>query len=221
MRISQIQVRLYQVRFEILLISLLSVFALNLFFNTDYYTGVFQIFTLAFQFFAGANLFFQRNKVFIWIVSCLGLLTLTIRILNVNTIIPYANVISFFYLCLFASISYEVFREMYKAEVVNRKIVYAAVCGILLLGYCGFFIFSAIEYFTPGSFYGISSGSDGMNDLFYYSFISVMTVGYGDITPITWSAKNATIIVNIVSYVYSLIVVSIIVAQFTSYNRRR
>lgn len=43
------------------------------------------------------------------------------------------------YLCFFGSIMFEVFRQISHAQMVTTKIVYAAVCGLLLIGYCGYF----------------------------------------------------------------------------------
>ena len=43
--------------------------------------------------------------------------------------------------------------------------------------------------------------------------------GYGDITPHTWVAKNATILVALIAYMYSLVIVAMIVNQFAE-NRK-
>ncbi|MEC9930666.1 ion channel [Escherichia marmotae] len=51
-----------------------------------------------------------------------------------------------------------------------------------------------------------------MNELFYYSFISILTVGYGDIVAVSWPARNATILMILMGYIYSLIFISRIVS---------
>ncbi|EHV83078.1 putative ion transport protein, partial [Escherichia coli DEC7C] len=54
-------------------------------------------------------------------------------------------------------------------------------------------MFSAIENHMPGAFRGLSNDElQMMNELFYYSFISILTVGYGDIVAVSWPAHNAT-----------------------------
>ncbi|WP_442899324.1 ion channel [Escherichia sp. MOD1-EC6163] len=55
-----------------------------------------------------------------------------------------------------------------------------------------------------------------MNDLFYYSFISILTVGYGDIVAASWTARNATILVALVGYIYSLVFIARVVSDFSS-----
>ena len=221
MKLGQIQVKLYQIRYELLLLSLISVFVLNTFFPTNYFEDKIQGITFTLQVLAGMNVMFKSKKIFGGFIMFVGIAALTIRYLYIFQVIDNPNLISFLYLFLFSGLSSEVFKEMYHAEIINRKIIYAAICGLLLLGYSGFFVFAAIEHIQPYSFKGLSPGNDGINDLFYYSFISIMTVGYGDICPVSWTAKNATMFVNLISYVYSLVIVSIIVSQFTSNRRRR
>nr|WP_236942201.1 potassium channel family protein [Escherichia sp. MOD1-EC6163] len=100
---------------------------------------------------------------------------------------------------------------------VSRELVFASLCGFLLIGYMGFFLFSSIEVYTPGAFRGVSSERPlMMNDLFYYSFISILTVGYGDIVAASWTARNATILVALVGYIYSLVFIARVVSDFSS-----
>ncbi|MED0210589.1 potassium channel family protein [Escherichia coli] len=74
-------------------------------------------------------------------------------------------------------------------------------------------MFSAIESYMPGAFRGLSQDKlQMMNELFYYSFISILTVGYGDIVAVSWPARNATILMILMGYIYSLIFISRIVS---------
>ena len=220
MRLRQIQIKLYHLRFELLLASIISVFVLNIIFPVDIFPVEIQSFCFVFQFLAGINLFDTSKKYFSRIALLIGVLMITGRVLDIYNIMHVKSFISFIYICFFGLVMSEVFRQMYRAEVVNRKVVLAAVCGLLLIGYCGFFIFSTIEFFTPGSFRGIAEGDHGFNELFYYSYITIMTIGYGDITPVTWVAKNATVLVALLGYIYSLVVVAMIIGQFSSGRRR-
>lgn len=77
-------------------------------------------------------------------------------------------------------------------------------------------MFSAIENHMPGAFRGLSNDElQMMNELFYYSFISILTVGYGDIVAVSWPARNATILVVLTGYIYSLVFIARIVSGFS------
>ena len=121
---------------------------------------------------------------------------------------PYGS-----YLAFFLILSAIVFRQVIFSARINTESVCAALSGFLLIGDMGFFMFSAIENYTPGAFRGLSHDElQMMNELFYYSFISILTVGYGDIVAVSWPARNATILVILTGYIYSLVFIARIVS---------
>ncbi len=75
--------------------------------------------------------------------------------------------------------------------------VFGAVCGYLLPGIIWTVLFSALETASPGSFH-VSAAKDAAaaappldrGTLSYYSFITLATVGYGDVTPTTPMART-------------------------------
>jgi Ion channel len=75
--------------------------------------------------------------------------------------------------------------------------VFGAICGYLLLGMAWALLYSAIDSLSPGSF----AVSDKLAEyaehararihvLIYYSFVTLTTVGYGDVTPVTAPART-------------------------------
>ena len=160
----------------------------------------------------------QRNV--IWdlhrpeLLIFLGGLLIVGRLLDSFTPLNLREYLVFAYVVFFGWVTLELFRQIYTAPLVDRESVLAALCGLLLIGYCGFFVFVAVEFHQPGSFSGLTPGGQGFRDLFYFSYVTILTIGYGDITPHTWVAKNATILVALIAYMYSLVIVAMIVNQF-------
>lgn len=212
---KRLRSKLYIYRFELLLASLLCVFVLNVLFPKDIYGGEVQGFYLFFQVFAGINLFNYTKRVrrFVLIVSIIVILG---RLFDMYVPVNVREYVSFIYICFFGWVTMELFRQIYHAEVIDRKVIFAAICGLLLIGYCGFFVFATVEFFVPGSFQGLSEGNLGLNELFYYSYITIMTIGYGDISPASWIAKNVTVLVALIGYIYSLVVIAFIVGRFSA-----
>lgn len=211
-KISTFRKRLYTYRFELLLASLLCVFVLNILFPDNIYGGMAQAVYLPFQLLA-ATVLFESKKSILWLVLLFGVLLVVCRALDLFFTRNIQDELLLLYICFFGSVTLEVFRQIYHADMVTTKIVIAAVCGLLLLGYCGFYIFLSIEFHEPGSFNNLGPGVQAMNDLFYFSYITILTVGYGDITPHTWIAKNATVLVALTAYIYSLVVIATIVGE--------
>lgn len=218
-RITQ---HLYKYRFDLLFASIFFNLILNILFPNDIYGGMAQAIYLPFQLVAGLFIFNPRKKRLVLIlVGIVGLILILGRAVEALTMLDIREVLVFVYVLFFGWIMLEVFYQSYAAPMVDRESVLAALCGLLLIGYCGFFVFVAVEIHQPGSFVGIASGTEGLRDLFYFSYVTILTIGYGDITPHTWVAKNATILVALIAYMYSLVIVAMIVSQFAEIKKMK
>jgi voltage-gated potassium channel len=83
------------------------------------------------------------------------------------------------------------------ARHVSGDAVFGAVCGYLLLGIIWSLLFYAVEIAWPGSFNLPAAGDSPVATreldrgvLTYFSFVTLATVGYGDITPATPLART-------------------------------
>ena len=167
---------------------------------------------LPFQLLAGLVLFEFKKRV-IWLVVLFGVLLMICRSLNLFFASSLLAEVLLLYICFFGSVTLEVFRQIARAQMVSTRMIYAAICGLMLIAYCGFYLFLAIEFAHPGSFNGLGEGENAINNLFYFSYITILTIGYGDITPNTWIAKNAVVLVGFIAYVYSIVVIATIVGR--------
>ena len=82
---------------------------------------------------------------------------------------------------------------------VTADKIYGAICVYLLFGYAFAFIYSVIEELQPGSVTSLTS--IGPRDLVsrvmqmrYFSFVTLATVGYGDIVPHTPMARTVALL---------------------------
>lgn len=212
LKLRALRARLYENRFELLMLSLWCVFILNIIFPENIYRGTAQAIYLPIQLLAALVLFEFRPRI-LRLALLFGALLLVGRAMDLFFIKSLKEEMLLLYLCFFGSIMFEVFRQISHAQMVTTKIVYAAVCGLLLIGYCGYFLFLTIEFHQPGSFAGLGPGDQAINDLFYFSYVTILTIGYGDITPKTWIAKNATVLVGFIGYLYSVVVIALIVGR--------
>jgi voltage-gated potassium channel len=85
--------------------------------------------------------------------------------------------------------------------------IYGAVCAYLLLGYAWTFAYSVIEAAQPGSF--VSIGSNMPTDLVgrvmqlrYFSFVTLASVGYGDVVPRSPAARTLALLEAILGQFY-------------------
>lgn len=93
--------------------------------------------------------------------------------------------------------------------------IFGALVGYLLLGLIWSVLYSAVELTFPGSFrlpasedMGVTVASPSRSDLSYFSFITLATVGYGDVTPATPLARTLAWVEAIVGQFYLAVLVA-------------
>jgi len=85
--------------------------------------------------------------------------------------------------------------------------IYGAICAYLLLGYAWTFAYSLVEEMQPGSFTSVVSNMPTdlvgrVMQLRYFSFVTLATVGYGDIVPHTAAARTMALLEAILGQFY-------------------
>lgn len=90
--------------------------------------------------------------------------------------------------------------------------IFACITGYLVLGVLGAPLFFIIEK-TFGNAFQIAQPPE-FYDFVYFSFITLTSVGYGDISPIHPLAKGVTVIISIFGQLYLTILIAIIIGKF-------
>ena len=106
---------------------------------------------------------------------------------------------------------------IYRAEDITKEVIFAAIVVYLLLAVMWTFIYSLLELLQPGSFNFSSSKIQEAKLIFlYYSFVTITTLGYGDITPLTEKATSLAILEAIIGQIYLVVVVAWLVGMHVS-----
>ena len=108
-----------------------------------------------------------------------------------------------------------------KSEEICREIIYAAILVYLLAALMWAFIYTFLELVDPASFNIALNRSDGYLPVFqYYSFVTITTLGYGDITPITDVAKAFSVLEAVIGQLYLVVAVAWLVGMHVSTKSR-
>ncbi len=105
-------------------------------------------------------------------------------------------------------------RSIQAARRVDQNVIFGVICGYVLIGYSGAFTAMAISWSYPGA-YNIS-GVMNYFEAIYYSFVTMTTLGYGDISPGIPQSKSLAILLSIVGPMYVAIIVALMVGKFAS-----
>lgn len=111
----------------------------------------------------------------------------------------------------------EVLRQIFQRKETNLSVILGSISGYLLLIVIAQFTFLLIEFNCPGSFKGITHENipSLYYQLSYYSTVNITTVGYGDITATTITARLASMFFTILGQFYMVALVGIIISRFT------
>ena len=172
------------------------------------------------------------NLILICIIFCLDkshqlfsniFVTILLILLNIAffTRAQLANAISdglngLFFLFAFVRL----LKQVAHSKVVTPKVIVQSVSCYLLLGLLFSMGVARLESVHPGSF---SFPADEMGsfqaryyDQLYFSFVTMGTVGYGDLLPKTPFAKSFSTLIGVTGQLYVAIIISMLVGKFSS-----
>jgi hypothetical protein len=92
------------------------------------------------------------------------------------------------YLGFLGMVFAEILRRVVRRGRVTGNTILAGICGYLMLGLLFHAAYALLEGLRPGSFQGVEFLAEGVAhsrhpELIYFSFVTLTTLGYGDVTP--------------------------------------
>jgi hypothetical protein len=105
---------------------------------------------------------------------------------------------------------------------VDRERIYAALSVYILAGLVFGVIYWAYEQVWPGSF-SVSSGQNELSSrrLVYFSFVTLASLGYGDIVPLSDTARGMAILEVVSGQMYLTVLVARLVSLHVTQERSR
>ena len=107
-------------------------------------------------------------------------------------------------------------RVAMRARRVDAEHVYAALSAYLLAGvFCGV-LYRVIESAWPGSFATAgTTATFSIENAIYFSFVTLATLGYGDIVPRTEVARGIAIVEAVAGQLYLAVLIARLVSLYT------
>lgn len=106
-----------------------------------------------------------------------------------------------------------------KAREVYRSTLLSAINSYLLIGLTLSILFLILDIFVPGSFNQTDAAEGGLSAFVYYGFVTLTTLGYGDITPNTPLARSLASFTALFGQLYLVIIMALIIGKFLSGNK--
>jgi len=104
-----------------------------------------------------------------------------------------------------------------RSSKVTRETIFAAIVAYLLIALMWAFLYMTMELVIPGSFSVPESSIRQETMRFeYFSFVTITTLGYGDITPLTNRASALVVVEALIGQIYLVVLVAWLVGMFVS-----
>ncbi|MGD8504593.1 MAG: potassium channel family protein [Syntrophobacterales bacterium] len=111
---------------------------------------------------------------------------------------------------------------IFKQDEVSRDLIVGAAVVYLLIALMWSNLYIILETLSPGSFAMPGGPLQYSRYLFvYYSFITITTLGYGDVTPLTSMASSVSTLEAIIGQLYLIITVAWLVGVHVSQSMQR
>jgi hypothetical protein len=115
-----------------------------------------------------------------------------------------------------------VFSALLKSKEVTSTVIWQAISVYLLIGLTWASLYLFLDLTTPGSFQDNSSPGAEISypAIAYYSFVTLATLGYGDIVPITSTARGLAVLEVLTGVLYMAILISRLVGTWQPGSKR-
>lgn len=107
-------------------------------------------------------------------------------------------------------------RYIFSARVVMTDVLLSATSLYIVIGSAFAALLALVEWLAPGSFVASSGAAIAWQQLLYFSYVTLTTVGYGDITPVGFYAQSIASFEAISGTLYTVILLSRLVGLHAS-----
>ena len=161
------------------------------------------------------SIFLHRHDSKLFKVTVVSLIIILINILFFDN---NQSVSQYFLKILIVSITIvELFREIFKTKIIDSHIISSAISIYVLVGIFWYLLFMFLLMIDPDSFDIRNFNPEMVSiDMIYFSFTTLTTLGYGDITPVSYTAKMWSITEAMMGVMFLAIMISRVVSLFGS-----
>lgn len=112
-----------------------------------------------------------------------------------------------------------VLREAMSLKGNTENMILVSITGYLIIGLVGGLIAAGLAHFNPDSYYHSTGLELNLFNYVYYSFVTITTLGYGDIIPVTEKSQSLAMMLAIVGQLFLSIIIGMNIAKFMQRKR--
>jgi hypothetical protein len=159
----------------------------------------------------------QYKKVMLWLASSVLIVEWVATALELPLITAISRGLNFVF---FATIVVFLIKQIAEAKVVSSRVIFEAINSYLLLGILYAVTLALTSQIDPGAFTFGGIGGTGDIDFIYYGFVTLTTLGYGDLLPLKPYSKSLSILISVSGQLYLAVILALLVSKYSNDMRR-
>ena len=113
-----------------------------------------------------------------------------------------------------------VLARVFQGGRINRQRIEGAVAAYLLIGVIWADAYELVALSVPGAFAGTRAAGATLHDFLFFSFVTLTTVGYGDITPVIPVSRSLANVEALIGQLYPAILLARLVSLEATWRAR-
>ena len=115
--------------------------------------------------------------------------------------------------------------QIVRAKTVTPQVIMESINGYLMLGMSFSILVALVCIIDPAAFSlkhltdQFNSTNSNVSNYIYFGFVTLSTLGYGDVVPISPAAKSLAIFTSITGQMYIAIIIATIVSKYLSHSK--
>ena len=111
-------------------------------------------------------------------------------------------------------------RGIVRSQRVTGDVLAGALAAYIMAGLAFAVLYGVIENFRPLSFEAAKAGPVSFPDLVYFSFVSLLTIGFGDVTATAPFARAVVLVEGLFGVIFTTVVMAALVAGYLRHREQ-
>ncbi|HHJ10362.1 MAG: hypothetical protein DRI88_04970 [Bacteroidetes bacterium] len=199
----------------LLVLNFIYIFVLGLFADTNninfvYYTCISLIY------FASVLVIKDESRYYFYFPAVMIILTWITEFLNFPLLSDITGIISTIF---FFGIIVLLIIRVAKSKRVTIVEFLESINIYMLLGIAASILFGFLYRIKPEAFSASTGNFSSQADFIYFSFVTITTLGYGDILPVSHLARSLAIMFSVTGQLYLTMIIAMLVGKYLSVNQ--
>lgn len=123
-------------------------------------------------------------------------------------------------LAFFAYLGCAIISFIFREREVTLDLINGAICVYFLIGFVFTYAFTILEAVHPGSFAMSEATLTHIQHFTYFSYVTLTTLGYGDITPISNAARSLAVLESMSGQLYLAVTIARLVGLHIAHSQK-